>query len=118
MGGVAAVLAAARHEFVLVLAIDLPSITAQFLSGLVSEAAAAGAGIVTSDSGKCQPLAAIYTRACLPIARECLAGEDHSMQRFIRAAMKARLLRERPLREPELKLFRNVNTPRDLYGPE
>jgi molybdopterin-guanine dinucleotide biosynthesis protein A len=114
LAGLAALLQAAKHDMVMLLAIDLPLITPEFLRGLLASASRAKMGLVTGHGERFEPLAAIYTRACLPLACECLAGSDHSMQRFIRLAKSGALLYTREVGEQELAMFRNVNTPDDL----
>jgi molybdopterin-guanine dinucleotide biosynthesis protein A len=114
LAGLAATLRAAEHEMVMLLAIDLPLITPAFLRDLLESASFVKMGIVTGHGKRFEPLAAIYTRACLPLVCECLEGSDHSMQRFIRLAKSGSQLYTRDLTEQELAMFRNVNTPDDL----
>ena len=114
LAGLEAALRHANHPLVLVLAIDLPAMTADFLSTLVREAAASGTGCVTRDERWFEPLAAVYPRACLPLAAEGLRGEDRSMQRFVRLAVEQGLMRVRELSAGERALFRNVNRPAEL----
>ena len=112
--GLAALLRAAEHDLVMLLAIDLPLITPEFLLDVLESAADAKMGLVTSYRERFEPFAAVYTRACLPLACDCLEESDHSMQRFIRMAKGASLVRTRELTDQELTMFRNVNTPDDL----
>ena len=114
LAGVEAALCRASHPLVLVIAIDLPAMTADFLSALVRAAAASGTGCVTRDDRWFEPLAAVYPRACLPLAAECLRGEDRSMQHFVRLAVEQRFMRVRDLSDSERALFRNVNRPAEL----
>ena len=112
LAGVEAALRRASHPLVLVLAIDLPAMTADFLSGLVRESAAAGC--VARDDRWFEPLAAVYPRACLPLAESCLRDADRSMQRFVRLAVEGGLLGLHDLRPGERALFKNLNQPGDL----
>ncbi|MDQ3624825.1 MAG: molybdenum cofactor guanylyltransferase [Verrucomicrobiota bacterium] len=114
LGGIATALRRAQFRLVLVLAIDLPSMRASFLCELADAALAADRGIVPHDGNWFEPLAAVYPRAALPLADECLRSEDRSMQRFARLAAERGLIRPRLLQEHERALFRNVNAPEDL----
>ena len=108
LAGLAAALRHARQARLLVLAIDLPAITAPFLGKLL-----AGAPAVPRRDGRFEPLAAVYPSACRPLVEECLRESDRSMQRFVRLALEHRLLRIHDLDADEAALFRNVNTPAD-----
>lgn len=114
LGGVAASLRAARHPFLLVLAIDLPQMRPDFLRELAETAVRTGRGIVPLHGERFEPLAAIYPRGALALAELHLQSPDRSMQRFIRAALELGLISARELREPEPSLFQNVNRPADL----
>ncbi len=114
LGGLVAALQRATHPRLLVLAIDLPAMSPDFLATLLDTAPAAGRGVVPADGGWFEPLAAVYPRASLPLARECLLTADHSLQTFVRRAVRRGLLRPRPLADEERPLFRNLNTPGDL----
>ncbi len=112
LAGVEAALRRASHPLVLVLAIDLPAMTADFLSELVRGPAATGC--VPRDDRWFEPLAAVYPRACLPLAEACLRDADRSMQRFVRLAVERGLVGIRDLRPGERALFKNLNQPGDL----
>lgn len=114
LSGILSGLRRMQHPFLLVLAIDLPDITPDFLQKLVSEAQAKGKGIVAKDSKWWQPLAAVYPKTILPIAEECLRQADRSMQHFIRLGVEHDQLCSRDLTTDEQLLFRNINTPMDL----
>lgn len=114
LAGVEAALRRARHPLVLVLAVDLPAMTADFLSILVRHAAASATGCVPVDDRGFQPLAAVYPRTCLPLAESCLRETDRSMQRFVRLAVEGGLVGVRELRIGERPLFKNINQPGDL----
>ena len=114
LAGLEAALRRASHPLVLVLAIDLPAMTADFLSILVRHAAASATGCVPRDDRWFEPLAAVYPRACLPLAEACLRAADRSMQRFVRLAVEQGFMRVREVSECDRALFRNVNLPDDL----
>ena len=108
LGGLAAALRHARHSQLLVLAVDLPMMTARFLSEL-----AARGPVVPRTADWFEPLAAVYPRLCLPLVEECLGQSDRSMQCFLRLAVARRLVNIRELSREELPLFRNLNSPAD-----
>ena len=118
LAGLEAALRRARHDWLLVLAVDLPDVPATFLRDLVAEAVAAGCGRVPAREDWLQPIAAIYPRRCLPLVERCLAGENRSLRRFVRLARREGYADVRPLNAEEYVLFRNLNTPADLAaGP-
>ena len=114
LAGLEAALRRASHPLVLVLAIDLPAMTANFLSGLIRQAAASATGCVPREDRWFEPLAAVYPRACLPLAEACLREADHSMQRFAQLAVEQGFVRICELVEAERPLFRNVNEPGEI----
>jgi molybdopterin-guanine dinucleotide biosynthesis protein A len=116
LSGLEASLQRASHPLVLVLAVDLPAMTAEFLARLVRSAASGGTGLVPRVDEWFEPLAAVYPRSCLSLVRECLRGDDLSMQDFVRRAMALNFLVPWPIPPEDAALFRNVNTPDDLRG--
>lgn len=114
LAGLEATLRRARHPLVLVLAIDLPAMTPAFLAGLLATTSTTETGCVPRGADCFEPLAAVYPRACLPVVEACLRDTDRSMQRFVRLALAAGLVKERELRPDEVTLFKNVNLPGDL----
>ena len=109
LGGIATALRRMRCERLLVLAIDLPAMTPAFLRELLT-----AEGVVPLLGEKYEPLAAVFPRAIRALAEQCLAAEDRSMQRFVRAGVAARWLTPRLIGDAERALFRNVNRPADL----
>ncbi len=118
LAGLEAALRRANHPLVLILAIDLPAMTAVFLSALVGEATASATGCVPHDGEWFEPLAAVYPRACLPLVQQCLRDADRSMQRFVRLAAGQGFIDVRGLDENERALFKNINLPDDLAGDD
>ena len=114
LAGLEAALRRASHPLVLVLAIDLPAMTADFLSDLVRDAGASATGCVPRDDRWFEPLAAVYPRACLPLVEACLRDADRSMQRFVRLAVEQGFMRVRELPDSGRVLFKNLNRPGDL----
>jgi molybdopterin-guanine dinucleotide biosynthesis protein A len=112
LGGLAAVLATATHPRVLVLAVDLPDMTAEFLERL-SALSTDERGIAPVIDDLFQPLSAIYPRAASITARQHLAEPDKSLQRLIRHLVKAGRMTTLPVNTPDLPRFRNRNTVND-----
>lgn len=113
LGGLAALLAAARTPRVLVLAIDLPAITPAFLKQLV---APAEGGVVPRFDSAWEPLAALYPTSLLNEANARLASTDLSLRGFIEAGVRSGALRPYSLSDSERRLFTNLNTPEEYRG--
>ncbi len=110
-----AVLPRIATTHVVVLAIDLPAMRAEFLAMLVETALAKDCSVVPESDGRFEPLAAVYTPALLPLVIECLRGTDHSMQNLLRTATGRGLVFAHPLRSEERSYFRNINSPGDIW---
>ncbi len=110
LGGIASALGAAGAAFLVVLAVDLPRMTPEFLRGLL-EQATDGHGVVPRhrESGLYEPLAAVYPASCLALARARLNSDDWSLQRFVRVAGNS--LRAREITAGEKTIFANWNEP-------
>jgi molybdopterin-guanine dinucleotide biosynthesis protein A len=112
LGGIGAALGAMSSQLLLVLAVDMPFMTAAYLAGLVEEAGPNG--VVPVDDGLFQGLAAVYPKSVGALLEEALAGEDRSLQFFVNRALRGGLVTARPIAAPERPLFGNVNRPEDL----
>jgi molybdopterin-guanine dinucleotide biosynthesis protein A len=114
LAGVAATMKQISTPFLLVLAIDLPAMSAEFLARLVREAIEKNTGIVPEHDGRFEPLAAIYPTESRSLIERLLRGERRSLQNFVRCAIEQSLARSLAISEEDLMLFRNVNRPEDL----
>ena len=112
LGGIAAALGAMRSPRLVVLAVDLPRMTAEFLRGLLAEAKE-GRGVVPrhGTDGFYEPLAAVYPAGCGVLSRKRLMGEDWSLQGFVRAT--GGMLKAHQIVGEEQVLFANWNEPLD-----
>jgi len=110
LGGFAAAFARIEAPRVLVLAIDLPLITPDFLRTLLAEPG----GVIPQRGDFFEPLAALYPRTAAPLAHTALQRADRSMQRFCRELIAAGFAQPHPLTAAETLLFRNLNEPADL----
>lgn len=117
-GPLAGLDAALRHtceDFLVVLAVDMPAMTSEFLSSLLREAGPAG--IVPRLAGLCHGTAAVYPVEILPLVETILAGNDRSFQRLIRDALHCGLMRVRDIPPSSAGLFENWNSPEDSKLP-
>lgn len=109
LAGLAAALHRARSAYLLVLAVDLPGMTAELLHRLLTVSAALRKGVVPQIDDHFEPLAAIYPRDCLPLVERALAGNDRSLQHILVEAIGAGIMVEYDVAEADRALFRNVN---------
>lgn len=117
LAGFQAAMRHAQHHWLLVLAVDLPDVPAGFLRNLMQEAMSAYIGLVPARGEWLQPTAAVYSRDCLPLIEECLAGENRSLRRFFRLAHKGGFAEIHKISEAEQAHFTNLNAPGDLPAP-
>ena len=119
LGGIAAALSAMRSTRLVVLAVDLPWMTAGFLGRLLGDdpdASAPRGRVPQMDDGFFEPLAAVYPRDALVMANEQLRTADRSLQSFVRRLVEARLVAAYPITDDERPLFANWNRPEDVSG--
>jgi molybdopterin-guanine dinucleotide biosynthesis protein A len=121
LGGIASGLRAARHEWSLVLAADLPLIDVALLRDLLATPRTALALVprrVGADEQtprnwySFEPLHALYQRACLPI----LEGQLAVGERQIAGILAALAVQVFPIGsdDPRARSFTNLNTPADV----
>lgn len=86
--GLEAALCAAGSRPVLLLACDMPLLTADALRWLLGEARAREPleqGLVAVNEGRLEPLFSVYAPECLPLVREALASGRRSLHGMIQA---------------------------------
>lgn len=110
LAGIVAALEAAAHDRVAVLAIDLPRLPVRWLAELAASANE-NRGAVGRRGRFFEPLAAVYPRKMLPLARAALARGDRALQPLLHAAVTAGLLRVRRITATEAPWFKNWNEP-------
>lgn len=113
LGGLVAVLRRCANTRLLVLAVDLPNMTSEFLRQLLAMCSSNG-GVVPKRNERFEPLAAIYPARCLALAESCLNTGEYSLQQFTRRATHAGLMTTKEITDVETSLFFNLNTPADL----
>jgi molybdopterin-guanine dinucleotide biosynthesis protein A len=117
LAGLEAALASARHDRILLLACDMPFVTAPFLAALVARLDDADAVVPNTERGY-HPLCAVYARRCYPVAARHLTERRLKMMELLNA------VRMTEMREHDLapyggaRLLVNVNTPADFDGLE
>jgi molybdopterin-guanine dinucleotide biosynthesis protein A len=111
LGGIYTAIALARHERVVVVGCDMPFLSVRLLSHLVSLSAGPDV-VVPRIDGYPEPLHAVYGRTCLPAIEPRLRAGQLKIIGFYDEA-RVRYVDEPELRliDPELRSFRNVNTP-------
>jgi molybdopterin-guanine dinucleotide biosynthesis protein A len=115
LAGIASLLAAAMNPLVMVLAVDMPYMTAAYLCRL-REPCSGMQGAVPEADGFFEGIAAIYPKAAVTIAKQLLREEDHSIQHFVRECIAQDLIKVIRIADDEAGLFKSLNTPSDLPG--
>ena len=116
--GLTSALGAATRERVLVVATDLPLVSADLLLALVAWPEADA--VLPRDAEGLQPLCALYRRdAVQPVARARLAAGDLALRGLIDAIDASTLGAEDLARvDPDGTALANVNTPEDVVRAE
>jgi molybdopterin-guanine dinucleotide biosynthesis protein A len=110
LAGIHAALAAAKLPLVLVLAVDLVHMNGALLGELVQ----AGTGLVPRVFGRIEPVAAVYPRAGLTIAKRMLEEKRLAVRDFAHACVKTGLASFVDFPDSAGWLFKNLNSPTDL----
>jgi molybdopterin-guanine dinucleotide biosynthesis protein A len=113
LAGVAAALQKCTASHLVVLAVDLPMMTSDFLQSLLGWCGN-GRGVVPQSAHGFEPLAAVYPASCAFLASAALRSGDFSLQSFVRKGITEKSLVERRISAAEAPLFTNLNTPADL----
>ncbi len=111
--GLVAALRRCEQDYLVVLAVDLPRMSAGYLARLLRMER----GVVPIRGRLCEPLAAVYSKAVLPAAEKWLREDDASFQGFLRKMVAEGLIEEVLVCSSERLLFSNMNTP-DATSPE
>lgn len=116
LGGIHAALTSSVSDLNLMLAVDMPLMTLEFLGYLISQARDAGAIVtVPNAGGGLQPLCAVYRQEFASVAEESLKAGKNKID-VLFAKVRARVIEEEELVRAgfSAEMFRNVNTPEDL----
>jgi molybdopterin-guanine dinucleotide biosynthesis protein A len=113
LGGICGCLEALESDLLVVLAIDLPGMTASYLRALLARCDSIQGAVPRRESFS-EPLAAFYPKAMLGLAREHLAAGKWALQDWVAAGAAAGLVGAVSVEGPDVALFKNVNSPGDL----
>lgn len=113
LGGLCSALIKARHDTLVVFAVDMPKMTRRFLAAIAAEATPE-CGIVPESEGFYQGLAAVYPKKILPLLAEVLRGTDHSLQHLNKLAVESDIMRVHQVVQNEEGFFQNWNSPADV----
>jgi molybdopterin-guanine dinucleotide biosynthesis protein A len=113
VGGIERGLQRARFGLVIVLAVDLPRVTPQFLRHLKQQCDPL-TGAVPEYHGKFEPLAAIYPKRCHALTLELMVRFERAARAFAAACFRERAIRAVPVSAAEAGCLENWNAPADL----
>jgi molybdopterin-guanine dinucleotide biosynthesis protein A len=115
LAGIEQALATAKSPRVLVLAVDLPEISASLLHTLaVSNQKQLGA--IPRVNGKIEPLAAFYPKEAQPLATELLRSKENSVINFAARCVREGIAAFCDLPANQASYFTNWNSPSDLLS--
>ena len=115
LAGLVSVLSAARHPWVLVIAVDLPRLDVAFLNRLLA-LGGGHTGIVPHGPRGYEPLAALYPRSLLLEAETALRNGEFALHTLIENAHADALVQFLHLGEDDLPMLANWNSPGDVPG--
>jgi molybdopterin-guanine dinucleotide biosynthesis protein A len=116
VGGLEAALRQTSSDLLMTLAVDMPGMTADFLSNLLEESGPAG--VVPLVEGFYCGGAAVYPVKILPLVETILAESDRSFQHLMREALQSGLMRAKQVPPEQWPLFENWNIPEDQQRSE
>ena len=110
MGGLETILKVSKTDWNLVVACDMPGLTAELLRGLIDSLKGEDCDCVVSQdsSGGLHPLCAVYHRRCLPAVERLISDKCFTLHRLIDN------LRAKHWLVSDNLLLQNVNSPSDL----
>lgn len=113
MGGIERALFASTAPLLLVLAVDLPRMSAAFLARMRSKCDPL-TGVVPFLREQVEPLAAIYPKRCHALAFSALTKGQREVHRFANACREERAVRRLAVPPGDAPCFLNWNCPEDL----
>jgi molybdenum cofactor guanylyltransferase len=118
--GVFTALEAAANGIALVVAWDMPFVSADLLALLATRAQAGASAVIPDGPSGPEPFCAAYSAECLPRLGRAIAGGEFRMQNIVAAmsgAVRVSAADVRRFGDPE-RLFFNVNSAADLERAE
>jgi len=113
LAGIAVALAVAAHPMVLVLAVDLPAVNAEFLRRLRT-GCTESVGTIPRVDGYLEPLVAFYPKAAHVVAEKMLAAHNFAVKDFACGCVRSGLGVFEDLPAADSANFKNCNSPSDL----
>ena len=114
LAGIEAALAAATHPLLLVLAVDLPEISIDFLHEL-SMHCQKNAGAIPRSDGEIEPLAAFYPKSALALAVAMLKDNSNAVKHFAERCAQKGLAALVVFHKSHRRIFSNCNTPANFF---
>lgn len=112
LAGIERALSVANSPLLLVLAVDLPKMTAAFLRKLISRCDES-TGVVPQWRGELEPLAAIYPKRCHALVLSALRKKRLAAREFAEACLRENLVRTVAISAADRVRFANCNSPGD-----
>ena len=113
LAGIERALDAAQSPLLLVLAVDLPEMSAELLRRL-SSGCSETCGAVPKLAGRIEPLVACYPKAAQPLAETLLRAGESAVAGFAKQCVQSSLARFVDLPASKTIFFANWNSPADL----
>jgi molybdopterin-guanine dinucleotide biosynthesis protein A len=117
LGGIERALHECSSPLLLVLAVDLASMTGEFLQKLVAKCDSQ-TGAVPLFEAELEPLAAIYPKRCHALAVDCLKRRQLTVREFAETCRRKRAVQTASVGQAEAACFANWNSPADLTRPD
>ena len=115
LAGIESALAAMTTPRLLVLAVDLPAMNADFLRQLM-EVSSENCGVVPRVSGNLEPLVAVYPKTAQPMATALLNQKSFAVKFFAAQCERAALVSFMDLSAADARFLLNCNAPADWAG--
>ena len=115
LGGIYSSISAARYEHCLVVACDMPFVSASVVELMASEGDGCDVVICRQDNGEFEPMQAIYGKSCEGAIEKALArGRRRAISFF--DAVQVCTVSESTIRsvDPKMNSFVNINTPEEF----
>lgn len=113
LGGIERALQASHSPLVLVLAVDMPRMTTEFLQRLV-DGCDHLTGAVPKLHGRLEPLVAVYPKRCHAFAFELIRLSRHTVRDFVAACRRERAVRIIPVPRWDARCMANWNSREDV----
>ncbi|MEM9446683.1 MAG: molybdenum cofactor guanylyltransferase [Verrucomicrobiota bacterium] len=115
IGGLCTLLETMDTSHLVLLAVDMPFMTADFLSGRMKRVTI-GCGWVVQMDGFYQPMGAIYPQETLFYIKESLSSKDYSFQSLMKKMVQVEKMVVEVCRPENRKFFANWNSPEQING--